>query len=71
MIATAEFREPNPVTIKQNDERKVMIQDIKSGEQTQEALTLLKILSLGQQQIEAEETSSIKDVAHRLRNRSK
>lgn len=44
-----EQREPYIIT--QNGEAKVVMQDIKSYEQTQEVLALLKILALGSQQI--------------------
>ena len=44
-----EQREPYIIT--QNGEAKVVMQDIKSYEQTQEVLALLKILALGNQQI--------------------
>ncbi|KKO44288.1 hypothetical protein WG68_16780 [Arsukibacterium ikkense] len=44
-----EQREPYIIT--QNGEAKVVLQDIKSYEQTQEVLALLKILALGNQQI--------------------
>ena len=41
-----------PMVITQNGEAKVVIQDIETYEQTQETLALLKILALGNQQIE-------------------
>ncbi|MCX6616755.1 MAG: type II toxin-antitoxin system Phd/YefM family antitoxin, partial [Acidobacteria bacterium] len=46
----AERREPLVIT--QNGEAKVVIQDIRSYEETQETLALLKILALGNRQIE-------------------
>lgn len=46
----AEQREPLVIT--QNGEAKVVIQDVQSYEQTQETLALLKILALGNRQIE-------------------
>ncbi|MBI3561682.1 MAG: type II toxin-antitoxin system Phd/YefM family antitoxin [Gammaproteobacteria bacterium] len=39
--------------ITQNGEAKAVIQDVQSYEQTQEALALLKILAVGNQQIES------------------
>ena len=39
--------------ITQNDEAKAVMQDVRSYEQTQETLALLKILALGSRQIEA------------------
>jgi len=41
-----------PLIITQNGEAKVIIQDIESYEQMQETLSLLKILALGNRQIE-------------------
>ncbi len=41
-----------PLIITQNGEAKVVIQDIKSYEQQQETMALLKILALGNRQIE-------------------
>ena len=41
-----------PMIITQNGEAKMVVQDIKSYEQTQQTLALLKILALGQQQIQ-------------------
>ena len=47
----SERREPMIIT--QNGEARLVVQDVKSYEQTQETLALLKILALGNQQIEA------------------
>lgn len=41
-----------PLIITQNGEAKVVIQDIDSFEQTRETLAFLKILALGNRQIE-------------------
>lgn len=41
-----------PLIITQNGEAKVVIQDVQSYEQAQETLALLKILALGNRQIE-------------------
>jgi prevent-host-death family protein len=46
----AEKREPLVIT--QNGEAKAVMQDVASYEQTQETLALLKILALGNRQIE-------------------
>lgn len=46
----AECREPMVIT--QNGEARLVVQDVESYEQTQETLALLKILALGNQQIE-------------------
>jgi len=60
-----------PLVITQNGEAKAVIQDIKSYEQTQETVALLKVLTLGQRQIEEGKTQPAPDVIAKLRNRSK
>jgi prevent-host-death family protein len=62
-----EVREPLVIT--QNGEAKAVLQDIVSYEETQEALALLKILALGNQEIAAGKLTSTEDVVHRLRAR--
>lgn len=57
----------DPLIITQNGEAKVIIQDIKSYEQTQETMALLKILALGNQQIEKGKVVSAVDAINRLR----
>lgn len=42
-----------PMYITQNGEAKMVVQDVKSFEKTQETLAMLKILALGNQQIES------------------
>ncbi len=56
-----------PMIITQNGEAKMVIQDIKSFEQTQETLALLKILSLGNKQIEENRVERASDVIKRIR----
>jgi prevent-host-death family protein len=56
-----------PMIITQNGEAKAVIQDVASYEETQETLSLLKILALGSQQVEREEITPISEVADRLR----
>jgi len=58
-----------PLVITQNGEAKVVIQDIESYEQTQEAMALLKILALGMRQIEEGKVLPAEDVVKRLRER--
>ncbi len=48
-----------PLIITQNGEAKVVIQDIKSYEQQQETMALLKILALGNRQIEEGKVLSV------------
>jgi prevent-host-death family protein len=62
-----EVREPLIIT--QNGEATVVMQDIESYEQTQETLTLLKILALGQRQIEEGRTRPAAEVIKELRKR--
>ena len=59
LLQLAEQREPLVIT--QNGEAKAVIQDIASYEETQETLALLKILALGNQDVEA---GRVKPVAH-------
>ena len=63
----AEQREPLVIT--QNGEAKAVIQDIHSFEETQEALALLKILALGNRQVEEGKHQSSDDVFARLRKK--
>lgn len=63
--------ELEPLVITQNGEAKAVIQDIKSYEETQETLVLLKILALGTRQIEAGNVQEATDVIARLRNKER
>lgn len=56
-----------PLVITQNGEAKAVIQDVKSYEETQEALALLKILALGDRQAEEGRVHKAKDALARLR----
>ncbi|MDT8427186.1 MAG: type II toxin-antitoxin system Phd/YefM family antitoxin [Pseudomonadales bacterium] len=60
-----------PLIITQNGEAKAVMQDINSYEQTQETIALLKMLALGQRQIEEGRMQPAGDVIARLRNRGK
>ena len=60
-----------PLIITQNGEAKVVIQDIKSYEQIQETMALLKMLALGTRQIEEGKVSPVGDVIQRLRDGNK
>lgn len=61
----AEQREPLVIT--QNGEAKAVLQDVASFEETQETLALLKILALGQQDVEAGRVRPVAEVVARLR----
>jgi prevent-host-death family protein len=56
-----------PMVITQNGEAKAVIQDVATYEQTQETLSLLKILALGNQQIAQGRVKPLADVVKRLR----
>jgi prevent-host-death family protein len=60
-----------PLIITQNGEAKVVLQDIESYEQSQETMALLKILALGNFQIEAGKLESAASVIQRLRQHRK
>ncbi|MBC8318141.1 MAG: type II toxin-antitoxin system Phd/YefM family antitoxin [Desulfobulbaceae bacterium] len=59
--------EGDPLIITQNGEAKVVIQDIKRFEETQETIALLKILALGNRQIEEGKVVSASEVVKRIR----
>ena len=65
LLQLAEQREPLVIT--QNGEAKAVIQDLASYEETQDTLALLKILALGNQDIEAARVRPVADVVARLR----
>jgi prevent-host-death family protein len=58
-----------PLVITQNGKAKVVLQNIESYEQTQETMALLKILALGNRQIEAGNVEPATVVIQRLRER--
>jgi prevent-host-death family protein len=60
----AERREPLIIT--QNGEAKAVLQDVVSYEETQEALALLKILSLGMRDVEAGRSAPLDEVMRDL-----
>lgn len=64
-------REREPMIITQNGEAKVVMQDIESYEETQETLALLKVLALGNRQVEEGKVQPAEDVIARLRDSRK
>ena len=58
-----------PLIITQNGEAKMVVQDIDSYERMQETVSLLKILALGNRQIEAGQVEPAAEVITRLRKR--
>ncbi len=64
-------KQSEPLIITQNGEAKAIIQDIESYEQNLETMALLKILALGNQQIEKGKVKSVSEVFKNLRNRNR
>ena len=58
-----------PLYITQNGEAKIVVQDIRSFEATQETLALLKILALGEAEVSAGETVSATEAIASVRQR--
>ena len=58
-----------PLVITQNGEAKAVLQDVASFEDTQETLALLKILALGNQELEAGQLKPVADVVARWRSK--
>ena len=57
-----------PLVITQNGEAKIVIQDVASYEETQATMALLKILSLGNRQIDEGRVVPAKKAIRRLRD---
>ena len=60
-----------PYIITQNGEAKAVMQDLKTYEETQETLALLKILALSRRDIEQGKTAPARNVIKRLRRKYK
>lgn len=58
-----------PMVITQNGEARAVLQDVRSYEQTQETLALLKILALGQRQVEEGRVHKATDALASLRKK--
>lgn len=58
-----------PLVITQNGEAKAVLQDVASYNETQETMALLKILALGNRDLEEGKVASAADVFTRARNR--
>ena len=63
----SEVREPMVIT--QNGEAKLVVQDIRSYEQQQETMAMLKILALGNRQIEEGKARPAAEVFKSIRER--
>ncbi|HMG48493.1 MAG TPA: type II toxin-antitoxin system Phd/YefM family antitoxin [Allosphingosinicella sp.] len=59
-----------PMVITQNGEAKAVLQDVASFEETQETLALLKLLALGNRDIEAGRTRPAREVIRRLKGKA-
>lgn len=70
-IARTLGEQHDTMVITQNGEAKFIIQDIETYEQTQETLALLKILALGNKQIEEGKTKTASEVFSRIRGMHK
>ena len=68
-IARTLGEQQQPLIITQNGEAKMVVQDIDSYERMQETVSLLKILALGNRQIEAGQVEPAAEVITRLRKR--
>lgn len=62
-----ETREPIIITL--NGEAKAVLQDLASFEEVQETLALLKLLALGQKEVEQNQVRPASEVFERLRSR--
>ena len=58
-----------PMVITQNGEAKAVIQDVKSYEETQDTMALLKILALGNEQIKAGRVTVAAEAISKLRKK--
>ena len=63
-----ECREPMVIT--QNGEARAVMQDVASFEETQETLALLKLLALGNRDIESGNVAPAREVMARLRGKA-
>ena len=58
-----------PMLITQNGEAKAVLQDVASYQETQETMALLKLLALGQRDVDAGRLRPVADVVKDLRKR--
>jgi prevent-host-death family protein len=68
LLDLAEKREPLVIT--QNGEARAVLQDVASFEQTQETLSLLKLLAIGNQDVDAGKIKPARAVVERLRGKA-
>jgi prevent-host-death family protein len=60
-------KDREPVIITQNGEARAVLLDVRSYEQSQETMALLKILALGRKQVEAGEVYPLSDAIASIR----
>ena len=68
-IALQLAQQREPMVITQNGEAKFVLQDVVSFEQTRSTMALLKILALGNRQIEEGKVMSAREAMRRLRRK--
>jgi prevent-host-death family protein len=61
----------SPLIVTQNGEARLVVQDIRSYEETQETLALLKILALGEEQIREGRTMPLGDAISKIKQSHK
>ncbi len=69
LLQIAERREPMVIT--QNGEAKAVLQDVASFEETQETLALLKLLAIGNREVEEGRTRPLAEARKRLRAKAR
>lgn len=60
-----------PLLITQHGEAKAVLQDVVSFEETQETLALLKLLALGQREVDEGDVRPLAEVVERIRSRDR
>jgi prevent-host-death family protein len=60
-------QEREPIIITQNGEARAVLMDVHTYEESQETMALLQLLAIGDKEIEAGETYSLKDVIRDIR----
>ncbi|MFM8632009.1 MAG: type II toxin-antitoxin system Phd/YefM family antitoxin [Betaproteobacteria bacterium] len=59
-----------PLVITQNGEAKAVLQDVASFEATQETLALLKLIALGNGEVQSNQVRPVREALTRLRSRA-
>jgi prevent-host-death family protein len=61
--------EREPIIITQNGEARAVLVDVRSYEESQETMALLRILAIGRKQVEAGQSRPVEDVLNEMRSR--